>query len=316
MTPPNGSRLPVLSPGRVFVPADPNRRLECFLIDVSPNGFELHTQFPLPVEELVAAEIEDHLVLADVKTCELRSGKFQIGLERLYAVPLTRLNHQSAVDPEAKLRIVLRGFLEDGFPESLVDGPESRRVLEQARLALEKLSRQTTATPRAVPRIEGGASSSHRLALVRELQASTPNPIVSVDQTADLQATPAGVVIGDGKTLPSLLLSPETAPPETAPIDPLVPDGLALDAPVPMASAPPNTEPEEHLIRQSEPEPTHEPIRLKFSYAHNDSSNNHVSRHLVPTPGWLYNFVPAPLTPLTPELRDLAKNAIESLDTH
>ena len=137
MSPRNGSRSPVLSPGRVLVPADPHRRLECFLVDVFPTGFDLHTRFPLPVDELVAAEVEDHLVLADVKRCELHAGKFHLELERLYAVPLDRFDDQSIADPEAKLRVVLEEFLQQRA-ESLADAEsyEARNLLERARAAV------------------------------------------------------------------------------------------------------------------------------------------------------------------------------------
>src|SRR6202521_1378685 len=80
------TRFQIYAPGKLTLVDSPERELECMLLDISATGMKLVTDEGLPVDEVVALEVEDHLVLADVRYSEPRGDKFAIGAERIHAV--------------------------------------------------------------------------------------------------------------------------------------------------------------------------------------------------------------------------------------
>jgi c-di-GMP-binding flagellar brake protein YcgR len=84
-------RFQIYAPGKLTLVDSPERELECMLLDISATGMKLVTDEGLPVDEVVALEVEDHLVLADVRYSEPRGDKFAIGAERIHAVDKSAL---------------------------------------------------------------------------------------------------------------------------------------------------------------------------------------------------------------------------------
>ena len=80
------ARFQIYAPAKVTVLDTPEREMECLLLDISATGLKIVTTESLPVDEVIALEVEDHLVLADVRYAEPRGGKFTIGAERIHSI--------------------------------------------------------------------------------------------------------------------------------------------------------------------------------------------------------------------------------------
>jgi hypothetical protein len=81
--------------------------LKCLLLDISPTGLKFVTTESLPVDEVVALEVEDHLVLADVRYVEPRGDQFAIGAERIHAI------HKASLPPNKSWAEQIRFAVED-----------------------------------------------------------------------------------------------------------------------------------------------------------------------------------------------------------
>jgi hypothetical protein len=79
-------RFQIYASGKLTLVDNPERELECLLLDISAAGMKFVLDEALPVDEVVALEVEEHLVLADVRYSEARGDKFTIGAERIHAV--------------------------------------------------------------------------------------------------------------------------------------------------------------------------------------------------------------------------------------
>jgi hypothetical protein len=84
-------RFQIYAPAKLTLLDSPERELECLLLDISATGLKFVMDESLPVDEVVALEVEDHLVLADVRYSQPRGEKFTIGAERIHAVDKTAL---------------------------------------------------------------------------------------------------------------------------------------------------------------------------------------------------------------------------------
>ena len=84
-------RFQIYAPGKLTLVDSPERELECLLLDISATGMKFVADESLPVDEVVALEVEEHLVLADVRYSESRGDKFTIGAERIHAVEKSAL---------------------------------------------------------------------------------------------------------------------------------------------------------------------------------------------------------------------------------
>jgi hypothetical protein len=100
-------RFQIYAPGKLTLVDSPERELECMLLDISATGMKLVTDEGLPVDEVVALEVEDHLVLADVRYSEPRGDKFAIGAERIHAVD------KSALPPDKTRAEQIRFVVDD-----------------------------------------------------------------------------------------------------------------------------------------------------------------------------------------------------------
>jgi len=79
-------RFQIYAAAKLTLVDNPERELECLLLDISATGLKFVMDEGLPVDEVIALEVEDHLVLADVRYSEPRGDKFAIGAERIHAV--------------------------------------------------------------------------------------------------------------------------------------------------------------------------------------------------------------------------------------
>jgi len=79
-------RFQIYAPGKLVLVDSPERQLECLLLDISATGIKFIVNESLPVDEVVGLEVEDHLILADIRYSEPRGDKFAIGAERIHAV--------------------------------------------------------------------------------------------------------------------------------------------------------------------------------------------------------------------------------------
>lgn len=79
-------RLEIYAPAKLTLVDAPERDLECMLLDISATGLKFVASDSLHVDEVVALEVEDYLVLADVRYSEPRGGRFAIGAERIHAL--------------------------------------------------------------------------------------------------------------------------------------------------------------------------------------------------------------------------------------
>ncbi len=84
------------------------RELECLLLDISATGLKFVADEKLPVDEVVALEVEDHLVLADVRYSEQRGDRFVMGAERIHAMEKAALP-QDKTKPE-QIRFIVDDY--------------------------------------------------------------------------------------------------------------------------------------------------------------------------------------------------------------
>jgi hypothetical protein len=79
-------RFEIYAPAKLTLLYSPERELECLLLDISATGLKFVVDESVLADEVVALEVEDHLVLADVRYSQPRGDKFVIGAERIHAV--------------------------------------------------------------------------------------------------------------------------------------------------------------------------------------------------------------------------------------
>src|SRR5438128_1582472 len=111
-------RFQIYAPAKLTLLDSPERELQCLLLDISATGLKFIIDESLPVDEVVALEVEDHLVLADVRYSQPRGEKFAIGAERIHAVDKTALPQDKpraeqirfvVEDYRARIRLAIAG---------------------------------------------------------------------------------------------------------------------------------------------------------------------------------------------------------------
>ena len=60
---------------------------DCQILDISEAGIKFLSTESLETDEVVVLDVEDHLVLADVRYSEVRGDKYIVGAERIHTVP-------------------------------------------------------------------------------------------------------------------------------------------------------------------------------------------------------------------------------------
>jgi len=79
-------RFQIYAPAKLTLVDSPERDRECLLLDISATGMKFVVDENVPVDEVITLEVENHLVLADVRYSEPRGDKFAIGAERIHGV--------------------------------------------------------------------------------------------------------------------------------------------------------------------------------------------------------------------------------------
>jgi hypothetical protein len=101
-------RFQFYAAGKLSLLETPEREVDCMLLDLSVTGLKFGTEEKLPVDELVVLDIEEHLVVADVRHAERRGAKFTIGAERIHTVPKTALPRNKS--REQQIRFVIEDY--------------------------------------------------------------------------------------------------------------------------------------------------------------------------------------------------------------
>jgi hypothetical protein len=100
-------RFDVSAPAKVTVLGNPCRELSCTLLEISATGVKLVADEGLSVDAIVALELEDHFVLADVRHTQSRGDKYTIGAERIYIASKTLFQ---GLDNAERVRTVVKDF--------------------------------------------------------------------------------------------------------------------------------------------------------------------------------------------------------------
>jgi hypothetical protein len=111
-------RFKIYAPAKLTLLDSPERELECLLLDISATGIKFILDENLPVDEVVALEVEDHMVVADVRYSQPRGDEFVIGVERIHAVDKAALPQDKTraeqirfvvEDYRARIRLAIAG---------------------------------------------------------------------------------------------------------------------------------------------------------------------------------------------------------------
>lgn len=136
-------RFDVSAPVKVTILGHPCRELNCTLLEISATGVKLVADESLSVDAIVALELEDHFVLADVRHTQPRGDKYAIGAERIYVA--SKILFQ-ALDNGERVRTVVKDFyngirINNARPQA-EDGTERLTELELNPEQLIRLDRQ------------------------------------------------------------------------------------------------------------------------------------------------------------------------------
>src|ERR1700681_964845 len=102
----------VFVPARITLLEVPEREINGFLIDASASVIRLVMDEHLHPEQVIGVEVENHLVLADVRHSTPRGSKFTIGAERIHTLQelslperATRMERIDALVNDFQLRL-------------------------------------------------------------------------------------------------------------------------------------------------------------------------------------------------------------------
>lgn len=79
-------RLRVYTAAKATLIEDPQQEQECLVLDISSTGVKFVADQKLRPDDMIVLEVEDHLVLADVRYSEPRNDKYVVGAERIHAL--------------------------------------------------------------------------------------------------------------------------------------------------------------------------------------------------------------------------------------
>jgi hypothetical protein len=213
-------RSQVSLPIRVILPGPPAEVLECTLMDVSATGLRFASDVTLVTEELVAIEVEDQLVLAQIRHCHPEGDKFVAGVRRLHQAP----------------KGAQRGEI-GAYVSEMIEDLE-RRVLAGEEVASRMLALE------ALDRIVARSQPEHTAAPVQPAAAKVPVPVESTAEPAKSSwriplALAAALVLAAGITFTLVQSRTEatTAPPVAREKSTPSPVAAALPTPTPVPPA-------------------------------------------------------------------------------
>jgi len=151
--------------------------LDCLLIDISGAGMKLVADVVLPLDQMISIEAGQQVVLAEVRHCSPRGGKFAIGVEKVHVMPAAILDQHTS--KAARLQALVDNYhlrINEGIeatpwePDLLVGTtPEPEHVPEAVP--------QSPATPEVVV---GGPIETTLEQPSPETEGSPPEPVLAV----------------------------------------------------------------------------------------------------------------------------------------
>jgi hypothetical protein len=212
-------RFPINSPVRVTLLGPPDRDLDCRITDISATGMRLVANERLLEDKIIALKVDDHFVVAVIRTWQREGDKYAMGAERIQAMDKDTLPPGNPKVDEIRNLLVERGWrLESEVPprESPVALEEARESAREAALrqAAEEAKPARSAPPSRSWRVPLSVAASLAIgipALVYFLEFrsragtgdSHPAPAASappVAMTAPVEATPAVETKGPGRS--------------------------------------------------------------------------------------------------------------------
>jgi DNA-binding XRE family transcriptional regulator len=172
-------RFQVYSSVKLTLLDDPEREeLDCLLVDISGSGMRLVCGVELEQGRMVCVEAGEHVVLADVRHCSPRGGRFAIGVERVHTVPKPALagHPTSAAKVQALVesyRVRIREGLDKGalLEPGLMVGKAAIQILGPPAAESKAESNGAADLPGAAP-----AGSDVGIAPPRHLEAEAAQP--------------------------------------------------------------------------------------------------------------------------------------------
>lgn len=141
------TRFQVYAPAKVALLDDPDQESEGQVLDVSGAGLRLVADRELPEDQIIIIETDQHLILADVRSCLPRGSRFGIGAERIHSAAKLSL-------PPTSSRAERNQVLIEDFHRRLLDELQSApdRAAVRSNAAVERFeASRLEATPAAVP---------------------------------------------------------------------------------------------------------------------------------------------------------------------
>jgi hypothetical protein len=193
------TRFQVYAPAKVALLDDPDQESEGQVLDVSGAGLRLVTDRELPEDQIITIETDQHLILADVRSCLPRGSRFGIGAERIHSAAKLSL-------PPASSRAERNQVLIEDF---------HRRLLDELQSAPDRAAVRSSA---AVERFEASLADSTPVAAppepvaAFELQPTYESLAASEPPTASEPETTSGA--GQQEPPPAGAYLPKLAPAE------------------------------------------------------------------------------------------------------
>jgi hypothetical protein len=201
-------RFPITSPVKVTILGKPDRELECLLIEISARGMRLVVDQGLHEDEILALEMEDHLVMAVVRNTQSRGEKYAIGAERIHAVDRGALSSEKPKGEQVRALLKDRGWAIEAEPVESILGQEASAKDQPAP------AKQPTGQTLELPKITPAPSRSWRVPLA--VGASLAIAILAVVYLLEFRSR-----AGTGDSHPNRVAA--AVPAETKPAQPVAP---------------------------------------------------------------------------------------------
>jgi hypothetical protein len=216
-------RFPITSPVKVTVLGKPDREMECLLIEISARGMRLVVEQSIHEDEILALEMEDHLVVAVVRNKQSRGDKYAIGAERIHAVDRGALSSEKPKGEQVRALLREKGWaIETETVESIIgqEAPAKEQVAPPKETVGETLN---------LPKLTPAPSRSWRVPIA--VGASLAIAILAVVYFLEFRSR-----AGTGDSHPNRVAA--AVPAATKPSEPVAPAApLETKTPEPVAPA-------------------------------------------------------------------------------
>jgi hypothetical protein len=117
---------------------DPERQVNCALVDTSDTGIQFTSDIDLPVGEVLIAELPDQLSLTEVRYSQAKDSRFAVGAER--AQTITRDAASAAKTGQERAELLIKTLCDrvrTGFAGEPGPAADRTRALERVARILE-----------------------------------------------------------------------------------------------------------------------------------------------------------------------------------